>query len=360
MNGSSVTGSEFATEGPSPRVSVITIFRNEERYLREAIESVVAQTWGDWELLLVDDGSTDRSSELARSYSLQWPKRIRYLQHPGHENRGMSASRNLGVRESKGELLAFLDGDDVFLPSRLERHVSILDDMPSIDMVQSDVIHWLSWQPAGDRIEEDYVRPCLCFMDRVLHPPLGLWTSVALPELHPGTCSITVRRKVVIELGGFEERFHSLYEDQVFLTKVYAQKMVYVLQDYLARYRIHPASTVETLRPTAHRAGSAWRSCSREFAAWRVQYLRALPDGTGLLSTIIDEAAIPTEQGFGRGLRDGIALARQAMKSLLEWILPTSAYRRILARRRRMAVRQTLRRYERLCHRAMAATMSCR
>src|SRR5205807_873118 len=82
------------------------IFLNAERFLREAVESVFAQTYPHWELLLVDDGSTDRSGEIARRFAADRPDRVRYLEHPGHENRGMSASRNLGIRSARGELVA--------------------------------------------------------------------------------------------------------------------------------------------------------------------------------------------------------------------------------------------------------------
>ena len=79
----------------APRVSVITIFLDEERFLAEAIASVRAQTFGDWELLLVDDGSRDQSAAIARASVAADPKRIRYLQHPGGVNRGMSADAAL-------------------------------------------------------------------------------------------------------------------------------------------------------------------------------------------------------------------------------------------------------------------------
>src|SRR5206468_2884667 len=81
----------------APTVSVVVIFLNAERFLDEAIQSVMGQTYPHWELLLVDDGSTDGSSAIARGYTERQPNRVRYLEHPGHRNAGMSASRNLGL-----------------------------------------------------------------------------------------------------------------------------------------------------------------------------------------------------------------------------------------------------------------------
>jgi glycosyltransferase involved in cell wall biosynthesis len=79
-----------------PLVSVVVIFLNAADFIEEAIESVIAQTFADWELLLVDDGSTDASTGIAKAYAARHPGRVFYLTHEGRENRGMSASRNLG------------------------------------------------------------------------------------------------------------------------------------------------------------------------------------------------------------------------------------------------------------------------
>ena len=95
----------------TPTVSAIIPFLNAGAFLEEAIESVFAQTYRDWELLLVDDGSTDASTALARRYAERYGPRARYLEHDGHANRGVCASRNLGIKRSHGKYLAFLDGD---------------------------------------------------------------------------------------------------------------------------------------------------------------------------------------------------------------------------------------------------------
>src|SRR2546422_6997659 len=102
-------------------VSVITIFYNAERFLREAIESVFAQTYYPWELLLVDDGSVDKSTDIALEYARIYPEKVRYVEHNGHRNLGMSASRNLGIAHAKGEYVTLLDADDVWFPQTLDR-----------------------------------------------------------------------------------------------------------------------------------------------------------------------------------------------------------------------------------------------
>src|ERR1700687_4623324 len=97
-------------------VSVVVAFYNAERFLAEAIDSVLAQTYPRWELLLVDDGSRDSGPEIAHEYAARNPGRIYCLAHPGHRNLGPCTARNLGVRHSTGQYIAVLDSDDVWLP----------------------------------------------------------------------------------------------------------------------------------------------------------------------------------------------------------------------------------------------------
>src|SRR5215203_3938514 len=126
-------------------VSSVMIFLNAEKFIEEAIESVFAQTYDNWELLLVDDGSSDDSSQIALRYAERYPERVRYLEHPGHQNRGMSASRNLGVSQAKGEYIALLDADDVWLPRTLEQQAIILDSHPEAGMVYGSAQYWYGW-----------------------------------------------------------------------------------------------------------------------------------------------------------------------------------------------------------------------
>jgi glycosyltransferase involved in cell wall biosynthesis len=128
-----------------PLVSAITIFLNCEKYIEEAIESVFAQTYDNWELLLVDDGSTDNSTAIALRYAQEYPHKVRYLEHPDHENRGMSATRNLGIRNAKGEYIAFLDADDVWFPQKLEQQVATMHSQPEAEIVFGPTQYWYSW-----------------------------------------------------------------------------------------------------------------------------------------------------------------------------------------------------------------------
>src|SRR5262245_15086805 len=128
-----------------PLVSVIIIFLNAERFIEEAIESVYAQTYERWELLLVDDGATDGSTTIAQRYAEHYPGKVHYLEHPGHQNCGMSASRNLGIRNATGCYIALLDADDAWLPNTLVDQVAILEAHPEAAMVYGPLHWWYSW-----------------------------------------------------------------------------------------------------------------------------------------------------------------------------------------------------------------------
>src|SRR5678816_2796983 len=93
------------------------------------------RTYSDWELLLVDDGSIDRSTAIAKEYRDRYPEQVRYFEHASHSNRGKSTSRNLGLEKATGRYIAFLDADDVFLPQKLERQVALLKANPDAGMV---------------------------------------------------------------------------------------------------------------------------------------------------------------------------------------------------------------------------------
>ena len=116
--------------GRRPRVSVVLSFFNEERFLRAAIATVTDQTFADWELLLVDDGSTDASAAIAAAAEAA-DQRLRVLRHPGGSNRGLPASRNLGLQHARADLIAFLDADDSWEPQKLERQVALHGEAPA-------------------------------------------------------------------------------------------------------------------------------------------------------------------------------------------------------------------------------------
>ena len=222
----SVTGAQTPTKlSPADNInewhglaSVVIIFFNEERFLAEAVASVYAQTFHDWELLLVDDGSSDRSSDIAKGYAERDPARVRYLEHPGHVNRGASSSRNLGVSAARGAWVAFLDGDDIWLPERLERSVALALAHPDADVVYGKTEYWRSWQDTRSR-SLDYIQPHYFHANRIVRPPDLLVRYLSLRAAYPCMGSLLVRRSAFNAIGGFEESFRGLVDDLVFFAK---------------------------------------------------------------------------------------------------------------------------------------------
>jgi glycosyltransferase involved in cell wall biosynthesis len=276
----------LATNAPAPLVSVVIIFLNPgARYLDEAIASVRSQTLAEWELLLVDDGSTDDSSAAARAAAAADPARISYLEHPGHENRGMSASRNLGITTARGRYLAFLDADDVYLPERLAHQVAILEAHSEVGMVYGPTLVWHSWQEGVDALDEQ--------------PPLGLPTGVPLPPpvalrklietrggTMPGICGLTVRRAAALEVGCFEPQFRGCYEDQVFFSKICAQETVMLTDRCLDRYRQHAASCTAVAQQTGEYREALPHPTRERYLRWLACYVAE----KGLADPALDRA----------------------------------------------------------------------
>ena len=117
------------------KVSVVVPVYNGERYLRKAIESVLTTSYRDLEILIVEDGSSDGSLRLARLMENEYAGIVRLIQHDDRRNQGAGASRNLGIRSAKGEVIAFLDADDEYLPCRFNISVEKLVDNAAIDGV---------------------------------------------------------------------------------------------------------------------------------------------------------------------------------------------------------------------------------
>jgi len=224
-------------------VSVITPFLDAQRFLEEAIRSVLAQTYSGWELLLVDDGSRDGSTAIAQQFAAVQPDRIRYLQHPDHENRGPSIARNLGIAQARGEYIAFLDADDIWLPEKLERQVALLEKHPDAGMVYGPLRFWFGWTGDPADAKRDFTSGKATANDTLVPPPGMLLRQIEKRDGLPGTCSVLIRKRVVDRVGGFESGFQGLYEDEVFFSKIALREPVYVMSASLDRYRQHPDST---------------------------------------------------------------------------------------------------------------------
>lgn len=233
--------------GSKSLVSVIIIFLNEQQFLQEAIDSVFSQTYEQWELLLVDDGSTDKSSEIARRFAEEYPDRVYYLEHEGHKNRGMSASRNLGIHNAKGKYISFLDGDDVWLPNKLKEQVAILEQHPKADLVHAPLQMWFSWTGKPEDLKRDnFYGGNHPFSNTLVEPPNLLALFLKHEEYIPS--GFLIKADVMKQQGTFEEEFHDAYSDAVAMVKVCLTSPVFVSGKHWYKYRKHPRSNTHLSR----------------------------------------------------------------------------------------------------------------
>ncbi len=133
--------SEAQERRQRPRVSVVIPTHNRKAFVLEAVDSVLAQTYEDYELIVVDDGSTDGTGEALERYK----ERLRYLYQ---ENQGVSVARNHGLEHACGEFIAFLDSDDLWLPKKLALQVAFMDEHPEAQICYSDEV----WIRRGVRV----------------------------------------------------------------------------------------------------------------------------------------------------------------------------------------------------------------
>jgi glycosyltransferase involved in cell wall biosynthesis len=236
-------------------------FNTRQSFLVEAIESVQAQTYDSWELILIDDGSDLAVSDIAKDYAAGYPDKIRYIEHDRHRNLGISASRNAGLSVAKGEYIAFLDSDDVWSENQLEEQVQLFCDHPEAGMVLGNTLYWASW-PGGDQESSlDRVYDLITRTPQLVTPPNMLRYCLEGRSISPCMTSVMVRSGVIEDGAPFEEEFTGHYEDQVFLAKIWANSSVYVVDRLWGKYRQHSRSV------------TADGDNSQVAANWRLKYL---------------------------------------------------------------------------------------
>lgn len=251
------------------RVSIVTPFLDAEAHLREAIDSVIAQTVRDWELLLIDDGSTDASPAIAAA-AAQEEAGIRLVaQAPGAPH-GAAAARNAGIAAATGTYLAFLDADDLLEPQMLATTLAAAERYPNAALIWGPTHWWHPGDPTRDWVESTDGRGGL------LHQPPRLLRSLILLQQGqvPCTCSVLARRAAVVAVGGFDVRFR-LYEDQTLWVKLLRGHPAFVTSVPLSRYRQHAASVSAQAAQAGEYDYMKAHSARLVFLDWVEEYLRA-------------------------------------------------------------------------------------
>lgn len=221
-----------------PKVSVVIPFLNGANYLREAVESVLGQDFGDWELILVDDGSTDESPTMAADFAREHSN-IRVVTHPARENRGLAASRVRGTEFASGEYLIFLDHDDLLLSDALSSMVRVLDSNPRAAAVFALTLFWAFDASVAeqDTAQSHYpLKPGMIGRGKMLRD------LIRSDHHHPAICSTLFRKEVLLSVRDTTPRYDGMYEDTAVLFKLLARHDVYLLEKVVSSYRLHRAS----------------------------------------------------------------------------------------------------------------------
>jgi glycosyltransferase involved in cell wall biosynthesis len=216
------------------KVDVIIPAYNAAKYLPTAIESVMAQTFEDWTIVLVDDGSTDNTAEVVAPYIKQLGPKLRYVKQA---NAGLPAARNAAIRNSSSEFLALLDADDIWLSCRLVESLKAFENRPQVGLaygfntridIDGAVIDTFA---SKQKYAEGHIAPYI-YMRRV---------NLPCP-------TITFRRKCVDEVGPFDETLRAT-EDRDMWLRIALRYEVALVPKVLAHYRTSPdAMTTDSER----------------------------------------------------------------------------------------------------------------
>ncbi len=220
-----------------PLVSVIMNVRNGASYLREALDSVLAQTFADWQLIVWDDCSTDNSAQIISEYR---DPRIRYFLSP--EDTPLGKARDSAIRQASGEWLAFLDQDDVWLPRKLELQMALAETDVGIlygRTVMFDARH-------DDRRDYDYAHEFTAL------PEGDIFTQLFADACFIAMSSAVLRRSAVEEAGGIPQTIE-VTPDYYLYVAVARRYQTRAVQDVVCRYRLHPGSMSRSHRLRLYR-----------------------------------------------------------------------------------------------------------
>ena len=208
-----------------PKITVLMSVYNGEKYLREAVDSILSQTFTDFEFLIIDDASTDRTPEILRSY-----KDPRIMIVTNKENLGLTKSLNKGLALARGEYIARMDADDISLQERFEKQLMFLETHPDIVLVGT------SFQAIDyeGNLLEDFILP------RYILP-----TNIHYCDLLKSNFfvhgSVIFRREVVEKLSGYNELFRRCQDYALWLQMAKSYSL-YIIPDVLYKLRIHDDS----------------------------------------------------------------------------------------------------------------------
>ena len=208
-----------------PKVDILVPAYNAERFLAAALDSVLTQTFSDWRIVLVDDGSQDGTAAIAQAYAARLGPRMLYLHQ---ENRGLPASRNTAIRHSDAELLALLDADDLWLPNRLAESVKVFDHSRRVGLSYGFI----------DRIDQ-HGTILETFTNRSRRPEGRIAPYIYMRTMHLPCPTVTFRRQAVEQAGLFDESMRAT-EDRDLWLRIALHFDAAIVPVVIAQYRTSP------------------------------------------------------------------------------------------------------------------------
>jgi glycosyltransferase involved in cell wall biosynthesis len=219
-----------------PLVSVIMNVRNGALFVREALDSVLSQTFADWELIVWDDCSTDNSAQIVGQYSDQ---RIRYWLSP--EDTPLGKARDSAIRQARGQWLAFLDQDDVWLPGKLEKQMAMAES--GVGIVYGRTVMFDARR--GNRRDYDYAHEFTAL------PEGNIFTQLFASACFIAMSSAVLRRSAVEEIGRIPEAIEVAPDYYLYLAVAHRYP-ARAVQEVICRYRLHPGSMSRSHRLRLH------------------------------------------------------------------------------------------------------------
>jgi glycosyltransferase involved in cell wall biosynthesis len=230
-------------DGAAPKVSVVVPTFNRAGLLKETVDSILAQTYADFELIIVDNMSVDSTEAYVAGLA---DPRVRYFRNP---NGGIIAvNRNYGIRQARGEYVALCDDDDLWLPEKLERQVPVLDRAPDVGLcytnastfdTNGEIANWM--------------------MKKVFE---GHYQSLLVGNMIPNS-TVLVRRILLEAFGNFDVRPEFVaVEDYSMWLRISRQQRLHYVDESLIRYRVHAAANSRNLAVMAQKT---FRICLAEF-----------------------------------------------------------------------------------------------
>lgn len=244
-----------------PFFSVILPVHNAGVYLPETLASLSQQTESSWECLIVDDGSQDDSLAIATRWASQRSSKVRVLQHPGRSNNGVAASRNLALTAARGQWVAFLDADDIWLSSKLSRQRKFIEANPNVTIFGTCIDLIMSEDVAATvkAAVHDWADKMAHFEDS----PDQLTRVSHLLNGNPFCAStVTVRKEAILTVSGFTETLMYQFEDWLLWCKLALEHRMAIVKDKLVLYRWTPGGFSASLKnrdtESAARAEMLW------------------------------------------------------------------------------------------------------